>query len=166
MGEGNLELKIENASRKNSDNAYELEKTLFKYVIFGSGASIIFILTIYKDGLESKTFNDFLDLQLVLFTSSLILAIIGMFLSIRIRLVIGELLSETFRIELDKEEVSTVNEDNLVECASIADRSKENLKGLKKYWKLLGRVTTSFMFSSGLIFLIAFVLAIYSVVKL
>jgi len=161
-----IDEKIDDVSKRNSSEADEIEKTLFKYVIFGSAASMLFILNFYKDGFENKTFNDFLDLELVLFATSLVLAIIGMFLSMHIRVGTSKLLNETLKIELDKQEIGVPSEANVEECSQLIARSKENIKKLKRHGKLHDRTTNSFMLLSGIIFLIAFILVIHSVVRL
>lgn len=163
---GDLDEYIEQHNKENSEQNSEIEKSLYRYIIIGSSASIIFILTFYKDAIREEYFSDFLDFELVLFTISLFLGIIGLFLNMLFGERMSKHLTESLRIALEKQSLGKITEANAAEARDILIKSKSNISSLNSQMKLNGIIRNIFLICGGLIFSIAIISSIYSVVKL
>lgn len=157
---------LEQINKDISKTNFEIEKTIYRYVIIGSSASIIFILNFYRNGFETRNFVDIFDFELILFTASLFLGLIGIFANMLSGEKKSQIITKALEIELEKEVLGEFNDENIAEYKSLLEKSQSNTTDLAKQFNIGFNIRNFFIMAGALTFSTSFLMSIYTIIRL
>lgn len=157
---------LEQINKDVSKTNFEIEKTIYRYIIIGSAASIIFILNFYRNGFETRNFVDIFDFELILFTASLFLGLIGIFANMLSGEKKSQIITKALEIELEKEVLGEFNDENIAEYKSLLEKSQSNTTDLAKQFNVGFNIRNFFIMAGALTFSTSFLMSIYTIIRL
>lgn len=157
---------LEQINKDVSKTNFEIEKTIYRYIIIGSAASIIFILNFYRNGFETRNFVDIFDFELILFTASLFLGLIGIFANMLSGEKKSQIITKALEIELEKEVLGEFNDENIAEYKSLLEKSQSNTTDLAKQFNIGFNIRNFFIMAGALTFSTSFLMSIYTIIRL